>query len=265
MYANLEDQLNEVINAIWNQQNLAGPQSPFREGPTLMDRVRQVQDEKIGELRSLCSTVDVQVQALNRELERLKTGLSDRQEKFEGDQRVEILKFRSEIQSKTGMEEQRIRKQVESYFKTVTKEGEKVRIDMYGSSLNTVETAQRSLEARMLVLQELEDKRQHAMSEDQQRIKRLEATVQELLNKQVKEQIPNYMDPLHATAPARGRSRPGSNRSTGQQFLSRSQNSANSERGPIGSPIPRASRKRVPGGILQPGPQWTKQLTEKSQ
>eukprot|EP00971_Amphidinium_carterae_P182743 3626459-Amphidinium_carterae.1 len=83
------------------------------------------------------------------------------------------------------MEEQRIRKQVESYFKTVTKEGEKVR---YGSSLNTVETAQRSLEARMLVLQELdrllEDKRQHAMSEDQQRIKRLEATVQELLNKQ---------------------------------------------------------------------------------
>eukprot|EP00971_Amphidinium_carterae_P321014 6381357-Amphidinium_carterae.1 len=59
------------------------------------------------------------------------------------------------------------------------------------------------------------------------------------------------MDPLHATAPARGRSRPSSNRSTGQQFLSRSQNSADSERGPIGpigSPIPRASRKRVPGG-----------------
>eukprot|EP00971_Amphidinium_carterae_P165161 3274099-Amphidinium_carterae.2 len=129
------------------------------------------------------------------------------------------------------MEEQRIRKQVESYFKTVTKEGEKVRIDMYGSSLNTVETAQRNLEARMLVLQESEDKRQHAMSEDQQRVKRLEATVEELLNRQVKEQKvprPNYMEPLHATTPARGRSRPGSNRSSGQQFLSRSQNSVDS-------------------------------------
>eukprot|EP00971_Amphidinium_carterae_P211527 4197134-Amphidinium_carterae.1 len=101
----------------------------------------------------------------------------------------------------------------------------------------------------MVVLQESEDKRQHAMSEDQQRIKCLEATVQELLNKQVKEQKmprPNYMDPLHAMAPARGRSRPGSNRSSGQQFLTRSQNSVDSECGQIGSPIPRAARKRVP-------------------
>eukprot|EP00971_Amphidinium_carterae_P105858 2096468-Amphidinium_carterae.1 len=94
MYANLEDQLNEVIHAIWSQQDLSGPQSPFREGPTLMDRVSQVQEEKVGALRSSCSTIDIQVQALNKELERLKTGLSDRQEKFEGDQRVEILKFR---------------------------------------------------------------------------------------------------------------------------------------------------------------------------
>eukprot|EP00971_Amphidinium_carterae_P023771 468790-Amphidinium_carterae.1 len=29
MYANLEDQLIEVIHAIWNQQDLAGPHSPF--------------------------------------------------------------------------------------------------------------------------------------------------------------------------------------------------------------------------------------------
>eukprot|EP00971_Amphidinium_carterae_P275468 5465736-Amphidinium_carterae.1 len=103
----------------------------------------------------------------------------------------------------------------------------------------------------MLKLQELEDKRNHAMSEDQQRIKRLEATVQELLTKQVKEQKiprPNYMDPLHTTAPARGRSRPGSNRSPGQQFLSRSQNSVDSDCAPIGSPIPRAAGKRVPSG-----------------
>eukprot|EP00971_Amphidinium_carterae_P106901 2117295-Amphidinium_carterae.2 len=90
-----------------------------------MDRVSQVQEEKIGALQSLFSTVDIQVQALNKELERLKTGLSDRQEKFEGDQRVEILKFRSEIQAKAGTEEHRIQKQVESYLKTVTKEGEK--------------------------------------------------------------------------------------------------------------------------------------------
>eukprot|EP00971_Amphidinium_carterae_P316690 6294984-Amphidinium_carterae.1 len=107
MCDNLQDQLNEVINAIWNQQDLTGPQSPFREGPTLVDRVRQILDEKMGDLRSLFSTVDIQVQSLNKELERLKTTLSDHQEKFEGEQRVEILKIRSEVQSKTGMDEQK--------------------------------------------------------------------------------------------------------------------------------------------------------------
>eukprot|EP00971_Amphidinium_carterae_P302578 6012422-Amphidinium_carterae.1 len=102
----------------------------------------------------------------------------------------------------------------------------------------------------MLALQELETKRQQTVSEDQQRIKRLETTVQELLNKQVKEQVPrpNYLDPLHVTTPVRGRSRPASGRSVGQPFLSRSQNSVDSERGPIGSPVPKAPRKRVPGG-----------------
>eukprot|EP00971_Amphidinium_carterae_P206890 4105029-Amphidinium_carterae.1 len=87
MYANLEDQLNEVIRAIWNQQDLTGPHSPFREGPTLIDRVRQVQDEKSEELRSWCFAADGQLKSLSKEIEKFKIGLSDRQEKFEGEQR----------------------------------------------------------------------------------------------------------------------------------------------------------------------------------
>eukprot|EP00971_Amphidinium_carterae_P022054 435025-Amphidinium_carterae.1 len=115
---------------------------------------------------------------------------------------------------------------------------------MFGSSMNKVEVAQRNLEAKMLVLQDLETKRKQAVSEDQQRINRLEATVQELLNKQVKEQVPrpNYLDSLHPLTPSRGRSRPVSGRSSGQQFLSRSQNSADSEQGRSFSWEPRRTR-----------------------
>eukprot|EP00971_Amphidinium_carterae_P193067 3831488-Amphidinium_carterae.1 len=230
MCANLEDRVNGVIHAIWSQQDLTGPHSPFREGPTLMDRVSQILEDKISSQQSLVSTVDARVQGLNKELEKCGT--------------------QSEIQAKAGTEEHRIRKQVESYLTTVTKEGEKVRIDMFSSSLNNVETAQRNLEAMMLKLQESEDRRVLAMSEDQQRIKRPEATVQELLAKQVKEQKiqkPNHLDPLHSTAPARGRSRPGSNRGARQHFLSRSQNSVDSDCA-IGSPIPHAASARVPSG-----------------
>eukprot|EP00971_Amphidinium_carterae_P175294 3474929-Amphidinium_carterae.1 len=90
----INDQLNEVINAIWNQQDLTGPQSPFREGPTLIDRIRKLQDDKTQEIYSWCNAADVQLQALHKEVEKFKTGLGDRQEKFEGDQRVEVLKIR---------------------------------------------------------------------------------------------------------------------------------------------------------------------------
>eukprot|EP00971_Amphidinium_carterae_P043535 856604-Amphidinium_carterae.1 len=65
----------------------------------------------MGELRSWCLTADSQLQSLNKEIEKFKTGLSDRQEKFEGEQRVETLKIRSEVQSKTGIDEQKVRKQ----------------------------------------------------------------------------------------------------------------------------------------------------------
>eukprot|EP00971_Amphidinium_carterae_P042786 840795-Amphidinium_carterae.1 len=61
----------------------------------------------MGELRSWCSAADIQLQSLNKEIEKFKTGLSDRQEKFEGEQRVETLKIRSEVQSKTGIDEQK--------------------------------------------------------------------------------------------------------------------------------------------------------------
>eukprot|EP00971_Amphidinium_carterae_P343800 6483781-Amphidinium_carterae.1 len=116
--------------------------------------------------------------------------------------------------------------------------------------MNKVEVAQRSLEAKMLTLQDFETKCRQSVSEDRQRIKQLEATVQELLNKQVKEQAPKpkYLDPLHVTTPARGRSRLASGRNAGQQFLSRSQNSADSECGLTGSPVPNVTRKRVPAG-----------------
>eukprot|EP00971_Amphidinium_carterae_P256897 5100072-Amphidinium_carterae.1 len=77
MYANLEDQLNEVINAIWNQQDLKGPQSPFREGPTLLDRIRKLQDDKAQEVYSWCTAADTQLQALHKEVEKFKTGISD--------------------------------------------------------------------------------------------------------------------------------------------------------------------------------------------
>eukprot|EP00971_Amphidinium_carterae_P084773 1677895-Amphidinium_carterae.1 len=80
MYANLEGQLNEVIHAIWNQQDLVGPQSPFREGPTLIDRFRKLQDEKTQEIYSWCNAADTQLQAVHKEVEKFKTGLTDRQE-----------------------------------------------------------------------------------------------------------------------------------------------------------------------------------------
>eukprot|EP00971_Amphidinium_carterae_P295838 5875475-Amphidinium_carterae.1 len=79
----------------------------------------------MGELRLWCLSADGQLQSLNKEIEKFKTGLSDRQEKFEGEQRVETFKIRSEVQSKTGIDVQKVQKHVKSYFKTVTKEGEK--------------------------------------------------------------------------------------------------------------------------------------------
>eukprot|EP00971_Amphidinium_carterae_P337038 6473672-Amphidinium_carterae.1 len=99
MCTNLQDQLNEIVNAIWNQQDLTGPQSPFREGPTLMDYVKKLsscQEEKTREVYSWCKAADTQLQTLHQEVEKFKTGIIDRQEKFEGEHRVEVLKIRSE-------------------------------------------------------------------------------------------------------------------------------------------------------------------------
>eukprot|EP00971_Amphidinium_carterae_P315193 6264814-Amphidinium_carterae.1 len=69
MHANLEDQLNEVIHSIWNQQDLSGPHSPFREGPTLIDRFRKLQDEKMQEIYSWCNAADTQLQTVHKEVE----------------------------------------------------------------------------------------------------------------------------------------------------------------------------------------------------
>eukprot|EP00971_Amphidinium_carterae_P008645 170173-Amphidinium_carterae.1 len=94
MCAALNDRVTNIIQAIWSEQDLTGPHSPFREGPTLMDRLGQLLDEKVAAQQSFLVALDTRQQALNKELAKLSSGLSDRQEKLEGEQRVEILKFR---------------------------------------------------------------------------------------------------------------------------------------------------------------------------
>eukprot|EP00971_Amphidinium_carterae_P186899 3709892-Amphidinium_carterae.1 len=99
---------------------------------------------------------------------------------------------------------------------------------MYSKAMRDVEEAQKTMKASLLKLKESDDSRVLALSKDQERIKQLEAAVQELMAKQVKEQKawrPNYAEPLHAAGIARGRSRGGCQKSQRQNFVSRSANS----------------------------------------
>eukprot|EP00971_Amphidinium_carterae_P308994 6139671-Amphidinium_carterae.1 len=67
-------------------------------------------------------------------MEKLGSKLLDRQEELSGEQRREFLKFRSEMQTTVGVDEQKIRKLTEDYLKAATGDKTKqVRIDMQGA------------------------------------------------------------------------------------------------------------------------------------
>eukprot|EP00971_Amphidinium_carterae_P278383 5526035-Amphidinium_carterae.2 len=84
---------------------------------------------------------------------------------------------------------------------------------MYSKSIRDVEENQKTIRAELAKLKESDDGRVLASSKHQERIAQLEAAVQELMAKQVKEQKsskPSYGEPQPASGPARGRSRGGS-------------------------------------------------------
>eukprot|EP00971_Amphidinium_carterae_P095714 1894228-Amphidinium_carterae.2 len=92
----------------------------------------------------LITSLDTRQHTLSQELEKLGSKLVDRQEEVAGEQRREFMKFRSEIQTKVGVDEQKIRKITEDYLKTATGDGEKnMRIDMYSKAIRDVESEDR--------------------------------------------------------------------------------------------------------------------------
>eukprot|EP00971_Amphidinium_carterae_P039904 783208-Amphidinium_carterae.1 len=111
--------------------------------------------------------------------------MADRQEELSGELRREFLKFRSEVQTTIGVDDQKIRKLMEDYLKTaIGDKSKEVRIEMYSKAIRIVEEKQNMLQAEMMKLKGSDDGRVLAASKDQERIANLEATVQELMARQ---------------------------------------------------------------------------------
>eukprot|EP00971_Amphidinium_carterae_P244052 4846109-Amphidinium_carterae.1 len=170
----MDARINSIVHAIWNDRDLVGAQSPSAEGPTLIARKKRLTE-----------------------------------------QRREFLKFRSEIQAKVGVDEQKIRKLTEDYLKTATTgDGSKqVRIELHSKAIRDLEGNQKTILAAMTKLKESDDGHVLVASKDQERIAHLEAAVQDLMARQVKEQKssrPSYAEPQPSSGPVRGRSFGGS-------------------------------------------------------
>eukprot|EP00971_Amphidinium_carterae_P311807 6197759-Amphidinium_carterae.1 len=117
---------------------------------------------------------------------------------------------------------------------------------MYSKTIRDVEEKQTMLQTAMMKLKESDDGRVLAASKDQERIAHLEATVQELMARQVKEQKSSrqtYTEAQSASGPTRGRSRGGSQKSQRPKVAPQSVQSADSDYVHVESPA--ASPKRA--------------------
>eukprot|EP00971_Amphidinium_carterae_P257282 5107523-Amphidinium_carterae.2 len=208
----MDARINSIVHAIWSDRDLVEKTS--------------AQQRQIAEL-------DGQQYAMTHNFEKLGSKLLDRQEEKAGEKRREFLKFRSEIQAKVGVDEQKIRKLTEDYLKTATGDGTKqVRIELHSKAIRDLEENQKTLRAALMKLKESDDGRVLATSKEQERTAQLEVVVQELMAKQVKEQKsskPSYAEPQSASGPARGRSRGGSQKGQRPKVASQSAQSADSD------------------------------------
>eukprot|EP00971_Amphidinium_carterae_P152887 3030831-Amphidinium_carterae.1 len=241
----MDARINDVVRAIWNDRDLVGAKPPLADGATLVDQFKRLVEDKCSAHQRLIAELDGRQYAKTQDMEKLGSKLLDRQEELSGEQRREFIKFRSEMQTKVGVDEQKIRKLTEDYLKTATGDKTKqVRIDMYSKALRDVEESQKMLQTEMMKLKESDDGRVLAASKDKERIAHLEATVQELMARQVKEQKSSRQTytAQSASGTARGRSRGGSQKSQRPKVASQSAQSADSDYVHIESPVPSPRR-----------------------
>eukprot|EP00971_Amphidinium_carterae_P076576 1512380-Amphidinium_carterae.1 len=86
--------------------------------------------------------------------------MADRQEELSGELRREFLKFRSEVQTTIGVDDQKIRKLTEDYLKTaIGDKSKEVRIEMYSKAIRNVEEKQTMLQTEMMKLKGSDDGR----------------------------------------------------------------------------------------------------------
>eukprot|EP00971_Amphidinium_carterae_P349803 6491234-Amphidinium_carterae.1 len=210
----MDARINEVVRAIWNTCDLVGARPPLADGTTLVDQFKRLVETKGTDYQRLFAELDEKQHAFSQQLEKLGSKMADRQEELSGELRREFLKFRSEVQTKVGADELKIRKFTEDYLKTALGDKSKeVRIEMYSKAISNVEEKQHMLQTEMMKLKGSDDGRVLAASKDQERIASLEATVQELMARQVKEQKSSrqtYTEAQSASGLTRGRSRGGS-------------------------------------------------------
>eukprot|EP00971_Amphidinium_carterae_P278384 5526035-Amphidinium_carterae.3 len=105
----MDARINNIVRAAWNDRDLVGGQSPFAEGPTLVGQFSRLLEEKTSAQQRLIAELDGRQYAMTQDIERLGSKLLDRQEETAGEQRREFLKFRSEIQRRVGVDEQKLK------------------------------------------------------------------------------------------------------------------------------------------------------------